>query len=237
MYPAKPYKTVEVAGGDSTFFVCLDGKPLKTPKRIALSLPSRELAEAIAEEWWGQGASKTPMIDPAAMPFTRLAFAALDMTAQHRRRLADEILAYGRSDLLCYRAEAPLALKMRQAEAWDPLLSWARERLGARLSVGFGIAFLEQPPESERAFAAAIGACDDFALVALRDAASLTGSLVLALALKEGRLDAAEAFALSRLDETFQNETWGSDAEAEARAARLARGLAAVERFLRLARS
>lgn len=228
---AKFYKTVSVGEDAGAFVVRLDERPVKTPARALLALPAKKLAEAIAEEWRAQ----EEMLDPAAMPLTRLAYAAIDTAPQHRARIAEEILGYGGSDLLCYRAEGPQALVARQVEAWNPLLDWAAERFGARLAVGAGIAFVEQSKESREAFAAAVTGRDDFTLVALHGAASLTGSLVLGLALVEKRLSAEQAFALSRLDEIFQSEAWGLDAEAEARAARLGRELAAMDRFLRLA--
>jgi chaperone required for assembly of F1-ATPase len=228
---AKFYKTVAVGEDGGAYVVRLDDRPVKTPARALLTLPTRALAEAVAGEWRAQ----EDVLDPATMPLTRLAYAAIDTAPHHRARIADEILAYGGSDLLCYRAEGPQALVARQAVAWNPLLDWAVERYGARLAVGTGIAFIEQSVESRNAFAAAVGTCDDFTLVALHGAASLTGSIVLALALMDGRLSAGEASALARLDETFQNEVWGRDAEAEARAARLGQELAAIERFLRLA--
>jgi chaperone required for assembly of F1-ATPase len=229
---ARFYKNVDVAEERGTFVVCLDGKPIRTPHRANLSLPLRDLANAIAAEWRDQ----VELVDPSNMPLTRLAYAAIDVAPAHRLRLTDEILAFGKTDLLCYRAEAPAALVARQITGWDPLLDWATERLGARLTTGTGIAFVEQSAQAGEAFAAAIRPCDDFALVALHGASSLLGSLVLTLALAQGRLDAAGAFALSRLDETFQAEVWGRDAEAEARAARLAVELQAIERFLALTR-
>jgi chaperone required for assembly of F1-ATPase len=228
---ARFYKSVDVAEANGAFVVRLDGKPLKTPARAVLASSSRALADAIAAEWRGQGQT----LDSASMPLTRLAFAAQHAGAI-RDRLEQEIIAFGRSDLLCYRAEAPAALVARQAGAWDPLLAWAEERLGAKLAVGSGIAYVEQSPDSQAALAAAAKTRDTSALVALHGATAITGSLVLALALLQGRLGAAEAFALSRLDEAFQTEAWGRDAEAEARAGRLAAELAAIERFLRLAR-
>lgn len=228
---AKFYKTVDVEDRDSGFVVWLDGKAILTPHRAVLGVGSRALADAIAQEWRDQVST----IDPQAMPLTRLAYAAIDAAPAHRARLIDETLAFGRTDLLCYRAEGPSVLVARQAEAWDPLLDWARQRFGARLLTGKGIAFVTQPPESLAAFAAALGPCDDFSLIAHHGAASLLGSLVLALAMVHGRLDADDAFALSRIDEAFQVEAWGRDAEAEARASRLADELKALERFMRLA--
>jgi len=229
---ARFYKAVAVAGVAGRFTVLLDGKPVKTPNRAALDLPGQELAEAIAVEWRGQGEK----LDPATMPLTRLAYAARDVGAAQRARIATEILGFGRSDLLCYRAEAPAALVARQAANWDPMLDWAASRFGARLAVGTGIGFVTQSEAALAALALPIEGCDEFALVALHGATSITGSLVLVLALLDERLDAAEAFRLSRLDEDFQAEAWGRDAEAEARAARLARELSAIAQFLRLCR-
>ncbi len=229
---AKFYKAVETGKDSGGFVVRLDGKPVKTPARALLALPTPKLADAIAEEWRAQ----TDVLDPTTMPLTRFAYAAIDAAPMHRARLTEEILAYGKSDLLCYRAEAPAALIARQNEAWTPLLDWAAQRFGARLKTGTGIAFVDQPAESQEAFAKAVRDRDDFALVALHGAASLTGSLVLGLALVEGRLTADKAFAFSCLDETFQAEAWGRDAEAAARAERMGAELAAIERFLTLSR-
>jgi chaperone required for assembly of F1-ATPase len=229
---AKFYKAVETDKEGSGFVVRLDGKPVKTPARSLLALPTLKLADGIAAEWRAQ----TDVLDPTTMPLTRFAYAAIDVAPTHRARLTDEILAYGKSDLLCYRADAPAALIARQNEAWNPLLDWAAERFGTRLRTGTGIAFVDQLAESQAAFAKVVQGRDDFALVGLHGAASLTGSLVLGLALTEGRLPASEAFALSCLDETFQAEAWGRDAEAAARTERLGAELAAIERFLTLSR-
>jgi chaperone required for assembly of F1-ATPase len=228
----KFYKTVDVADESGALVVRLDGKPVKTPRRATLAVPTHALAEAIAEEWRAQDAT----LDPASMPLTRLAYAAIDIVPTHRTRIRDEALAFGRTDLLCYRAEAPAKLAARQASAWDPLLDWAVEEFGARLAVGAGIAFVDQSVESVALLGHAVARYDDLGLAALHGAASITGSLVLALALAEGRLNASEAFALSRLDEAFQNESWGTDPEAEARAKRLLGELVAIERVLRLTR-
>jgi chaperone required for assembly of F1-ATPase len=229
----KFYKAVETAEDGGVFVVRLDGKPVKTPARALLALPTRKLADGIADEWRAQ----EDVLDPTTMPLTRFAYAAIDVAPTHRARLTDEILAYGKSDLLCYRAEAPAALITRQNDAWNPLLDWAAQRFGARLWTGTGIAFVDQPAESQAAFAKAVEGRGDFALVGLHGAASLTGSLVLGLALVEGRLSAEKAFALSCLDEIFQAEAWGRDAEAAARAERLGAELAALGRFLSLSHS
>ena len=220
------YKEVSVADENGAFHVLLDGRPIKTPGRWQLALPTRALAEAIADEWRAQ----EEIIDPKSMPLTSLAMGAIDSAADER---ADQALVFAKSDLLCYRAEEPAEVVTRQAASWDRLLDWADERYGARLAVATGIVFVEQPPEALAALARAVRGRSPFHLTAIHAAAAITGSLVLALALAERRLTAGEAFATSRVDEAFQAEKWGEDAEASARDARLAGELAAIERFLR----
>jgi chaperone required for assembly of F1-ATPase len=220
------YKDVSVAEEGGAFRILLDGKPVKTPSRKSLIVPTRALAEAVAEEWRGQGET----VELAEMFITRLATAGADANRGH---IGEQLLVFGKSDLLCYRAEAPRELAARQVAAWDPLLDWAHQKFGARFAVATGIVFVEQPAEALLALEKAVWDRDDFVLAAVHAAASITGSLVLALALAERRLTAEQAFAASRLDETFQAEKWGQDAEAEARTARLAGELAAAERFLR----
>jgi chaperone required for assembly of F1-ATPase len=225
------YKQVSAtAAPDGGYTVLLDGKPIKTPARTTLILPSPALAEAIADEWRGQGET----IDPRSMPLTRLAFAAIDTVAQDRARVAERVLCFGRSDLVCYRAEAPPELVARQTSVWDPLLEWLAEMHSARLLVGAGISFVEQPADALLALEQIIWRHDDFALAGLHSAATITGSLVLALALSSGRVSAAEALMLAMLDEDFQAEKWGRDAEAEQHRAQSLADLSAAERFLRL---
>jgi chaperone required for assembly of F1-ATPase len=221
------YKIVSIGEADNA--ILLDGKPVKTPQRAILAVPIRELAEAIAEEWRAQETD----IKPETMPLTRLAHAAIDGAA-HRELIAEEALGYARSDLLCYRAEYPDDLVIRQARQWGPLLDWLHEAHGARLKTATGIGHVEQPGEALDRLADRVEQLDPFALVALHTATSITGSLTLGLALVGGRLTAADAFALSRLDETFQSEKWGRDAEAEARATRLLADLEATKRFVQL---
>ncbi len=225
------YKEVSVGESDGGYAVLLDGKPLKTPSRSAYVVQSRALAGALAEEWRAQG----DVIEPATMPLTRLVNTALEHVPINRGAIADQMLAMGKSDLVCYRAEAPEALAARQAEAWDPWLDWLEERYQARLATGQGIAYVEQPAEAVLSLEQAIWNQNDFGLTGLSAAATILGSLVLALALVEGRLGAADAFRLATLDEAFQAEKWGAVAEARARQDRMAAELAAVERFLQLA--
>jgi chaperone required for assembly of F1-ATPase len=186
----------------------------------------------VAEEWRAQ----EEQFRPETMILTKLANTAIDRVRPNRRPAIEQVLGFGRSDLLCYRAEAPEALVHRQAAAWDPLLEWARERHGVGLVCGAGIAFIEQPPETLAALERAIAGHDDFALAALHAAATLLGSAIVALALSAGHLTADQAFAAAQLDEIFQAEKWGIDHEAATRSQRKAAELADIARFFALVR-
>jgi chaperone required for assembly of F1-ATPase len=225
------YKDVSVEKTPAGFRILLDGKPVKTPGRHDLLLSTHALADAIAGEWQVQDEE----IKPAAMPLLRLANTALDGVAKSRGEVIAAILRFGEHDLICYRAEEP-KLAARQQGAWDPMLGWAACRYGVKLYTGAGVTHVAQPPESLTRLRDAIAAFDDFALAALHVLVSITGSLVLGLAVAEGTLDSAQAFALSRMDEDYQAERWGRDDEAAARAAALAREMQAAAAFLIAAR-
>ena len=224
------YKEVSVAGA-GPFAIHLDGREVKTPRRATLSLPTRGLAEAVADEWRTQGEE----VKPAAMPLTKLANTAIDRVAGREPAVIDKIMAYS-NDLLCYRVSAPPDLVMRQEIAWNPLIDWAAGRYGAQLTTQVGITHFPQPEEAIAALRRAVEAFDPFALAALHNAATILNSLVLTLALAEGRLDAEAAFVLAHQDERYQAERWGEDHESVLRARALAAELAAVERFIRLAK-
>lgn len=230
---AKFYKKVDVAPSGEGFAVHLDGKPLKTPAKAVLILPTAALANEIADEWEGQGET----IDPAAMPLTKLANTAIDGVVTHRADIAAAILNFGRNDLLCYRAEAPAELAERQAAAWNPQLLWLAARYGAKLDVTAGINAIVQPEAAMESLSRALNAYSDFALTALHVLTGITGSLVLGLGLAEGRIDGETAFALSRIDEDYQAEKWGADDEAVRRAAALRRELDKALEFLTLSRA
>jgi chaperone required for assembly of F1-ATPase len=224
------YKSVEPRAVDGGWGVVLDARPLRTPAKRELRLPSEKLAAAIAEEWDAQD----PDIRPETMPLTRLAATAIDRTAEKRTEIVAETAAYAGTDLVCYRAAHPPALAARQEAVWQPLLDWAAGRYDAGLQITAGIVPVAQSPASLKAYAAAVASLDDFCLTALQAATAACGSLVIALALFEGRLDADAAFAASQLDETFQIEAWGEDSEAAARRAALAADIAATARFFEL---
>lgn len=223
------YKAVSTSEADGGWAVRLDGRPAKTPAGRPLRLPNPALAELVAAEWSAQGES----IVFAHMPATRLAFTAIDRVPAAREAVAGEAARYAGSDLLCYFAEAPDALTHRQAERWGPVLDWAETELGLRFERAAGIVHRPQPPETLARAEQLAAAQDDFGLAGLAYAAPLFGSAVLALALQRGRLSGAEAFDLSRLDEAYQEELWGVDAEAAARAAAMRGEAEMLDRWFR----
>jgi chaperone required for assembly of F1-ATPase len=196
------------ASEEGGFPVLLDGKPVMTPRRRALAAPMPELAAQIAAEWNAQG----ERIDPAQMPLTRLANAAIDTVAEARAAVADEVAKYLGSDLVCYRAEGPAGLVERQAQAWDPVLAWAHEALGARFVQVQGVVFSAQPAEAIEATRAAIPS-DIWRLAAVASVSGLTGSTLLALALAAGAHDAKTVWTAAHVDEDWQMAQWGRDAE------------------------
>jgi chaperone required for assembly of F1-ATPase len=224
------YKTVESRAVEGGWGVFLDGRPLRTPARRELCVPSASLAAAIAAEWDAQETD----IRPDRMPLTRLAATALDRTIIERDKIVAETANYAGTDLVCYRAEHPPALAARQHAAWQPLIDWAAGRYDAGLAVTAGILPQPQSPASLKTFAAVVASFDDFRLTALQALTATCGSLIVALALAEGRIDAETAFDASQLDETFQIEAWGEDLEAVQRRAALADDIKASARFLEL---
>jgi chaperone required for assembly of F1-ATPase len=212
------YKEVSVAADAGGFAVLLDGRPVKTPGRNALRLPTAALAEAVAAEWRAQGDE----VQAVTMPLLRLANTVIDGVADNREAVIAATLRFGENDLLCYRAHQPPDLAARQAESWDPLLDWARQRWGAAMRVAQGINHVDQTPDALEALREAMRGYDAFTLAGLQVIASVTGSAVLALAVVERRLSPAAAFAASRIDEAYQAEKWGVDADAAAREDRLA---------------
>lgn len=187
--------------------IALDGKPVRTPGRAPLILPTQALAEAVADEWLAVEGD----IDPRAMPLTGLANAAVDRIAPDSAAFAAGLAAYGESDLLYYRAELPEPLVERQAAAWDPLLDWARRRYDVHFETATGVMHRAQPPATVARLAEAVAALDPFRLAGLSPVVTVGGSLVAALALLEGAADADTAWNATRLDEDWQTEQWGAD--------------------------
>jgi chaperone required for assembly of F1-ATPase len=224
------------AGVDETpqgYRVLLDGKPIKTPGRRELLLPTQALALAIADEWRIQGDE----IVPISMPMLRMANTVLDGVSQTREAVIAAILRFGEHELICYPAPSPVELAALQAAEWAPMLEWVYSRYGVRLLASTGVVPVEQPPEALARLGEAVAIHDDFALAALHVTASITGSLVLALALADGAINIAQVFQLSRIDETYQAGLWGEDAEAAARARGLAREMDVAAAFLAASRA
>ena len=208
------YKSADAAPHEGGFAVTLDGRVARTPAKAKLVAPTEALARALAAEWAAQG----EVLEAHAMPLTRLANSALDGVAQAMAETAAATAAYAGSDLVCFRAEETPALSARQAAAFDPVLDFAERRLGARFLLAGGIMPVAQPEPALAAVRAAVEAhADPFALTALADLTSLSGSALIALAVSHGELDAEAAWAAAHVDEEFQIERWGRDAEAQAR--------------------
>jgi len=225
--PRRFYKAAAVAEQEAGFAVTLDGRTAKTPAGGRLTLPTRALADAIADEWAAQGDA----IDVAAMPLTRLVFTALDRAEDAHDALALSLARYAQADALCYFAEAPQDLVSRQIAEWSPVLDWAAQALGLHFVRTTGVVHTPQPPETLARVAELARALDGFSLTGLAFAAGLFESAILALAVQRKRLSGLEAYALSRLEEGYQEERWGVDAEAAVRVEGLRRDAAAVERW------
>lgn len=224
------YKDVSIGQGNA---VLLDGRPVKTPMRASLTLPNAALADAVADEWRAQGEE----IDPRAMPLTGLSNAAIDRVAVGHDAFAAGLAAYGESDLLCYRAEDQPDLSARQDAVWNPILDWARKRYDVSFTLATGVMYKRQPTETVARLKEAVLARDAFELAALSPIVTISGSLVIALAIAEGARAPDEGFEAAHLDELWQAELWGEDALAvQTREAHLADFMAGV-RLLELLRS
>ncbi len=232
MSVARPrfYRDVSVLSAVRGYGVLLDGKPLKTPAGAVVELPTKALAEAIAQEWRDQDEK----VRTETMILTKLANTAIDRVAGNRRLVVDQSLAFGRTDLVCYRADGPADLVQRQSSAWDPLIEWLRRRHGAELQTVSGLTYVEQKDSALRALEAAVAGYDDFVVTGLYAAATLCGSLTIALALIDGRLDAGQAMAAAQVDEDHQAERWGRDLEIAAKSAAKGRELIEITRFIEL---
>ena len=212
------YERAEITETADQFGVALDGRPVLTPARKPLAAPSRSLAALLAEEWDAQ----SEVIDPATMPLTRLANTIIDGVAAAQPEVAAEIAKYLGADLVFYRSDTPEGLVARQSSAWDPILDWARETLGARFVLSQGVMHVPQPGSAMVAAAAAIPRDDAWRLGALHAVTTLTGSALIALALMHKRLSLDAAWAAAHVDEDWNMEFWGRDTLAvERRAFRL----------------
>jgi chaperone required for assembly of F1-ATPase len=218
---------VEQEGG---WGIALDGRPVRTPARAPLVMPGKSLADAIAQEWREAGEE----VDPRAMPLTGLANAAIDRVAPDRRAFAAGLARYAEADLACYRAQGPGALVERQSARWDELLGWARRRFDVDFVTTDGLIHVAQPSATVERLAQAVAALDAFHLDGLSPLVTLGGSLVAALAVLEGAIAPEAAWDSVTIDEHWQRDQWGADAEAEAALEDKRRDFLAAARFLSL---
>lgn len=226
------YKETGVDEGEGGFRVLLDGKPMRTPAKAVLVVPTRALAEAIAAEW--AAVPEKAEINAAHLPLTRLAATGIDRVVSRRDEVIADTSKYAGSDLLCYRAAGPDSLVGLQRERWDPLLAWTAERHGAHLVTAQGISFVDQPVEARARLHEAVAAHGDLALSALYNLTHTAGSVVIALAVSDGRLDGAGAFTAAQTDELYQVDRWGDDPIAEKQREGVRRDIEAAARFLSL---
>jgi len=224
------WKDVAVGEEGDGWAVTLDGRPVRTPARATLVVPTQALANGIAEEW----RSVDGEVDPRAMRLTGLANAAIDHVAPQRNAFAGGLAHYAEADLACYRSDWPPELAERQAAAWDPLLAWARRRYDVDFSTTSGLMHVPQPQATIEQLAHAVGTLDAFRLAGLSPLVTIGGSLVAALAVLEKAMTAAEAWQAVSVDERWQLEQWGGDAEADAALENRRRDFLSAARFLQL---
>lgn len=221
-----------VRPSEAGYAVHLDSRPIRTPAGRPLLLPTAAMAAAVAEEWQAQ----QEVVEPGTMPMTRAANSALDKVAVQREAVIDMLAKYGGTDLLCYRAERPAELVAREAAAWDPLLAWAEATFGARLAVTSGVMPTDQSQDALSRLALPMDGMNDLELTGFHDLVTLSGSLVIALAVHDGRLAADGGWCASRIDEDWQSEIWGIDAEAAEEAEIKRRAFLDAYRVIDLAR-
>lgn len=224
------YRKASTAALPEGFAILLDGTPIKTPAGKTLAVPTRALADAIVGEWLAQDEK----INTATMPLTQFAATAIDKVTGDRKSMIERMLAYVQTDVLCHRVADPPALRLRQNEVWDEPLSWARQRYDIHLSTTASILAIPQPPEAVERLSKVLDAANDWEMIGMQTAAIATGSIILALALKEEAMNAAAVFAAAELEFTFQAEKWGSDPETERRQAAVLFDLKACESWFTL---
>lgn len=212
--PKRFYKDVTVTQVDDGFSVQLDGKPVRTPGKALLAVPTQPAAELLAAEFNAQQET----INPVSMPVVRLVNTAIDGVATDLQAVLEDVMRFSGSDLVCYRADSPQELVQRQADAWDPILDWAQATLGARFILGEGIMHVAQPREAVSAVGIWLKQREDaFRLSSIHLMTSLTGSALIALAVEAGAITPDEGWKIAHVDEDWTNEHWGEDAEATAR--------------------
>ena len=224
------WKEVSVEGGEGAWTIRLDERLVRTPARAALAVPTKALADAIADEWRTVGED----IDPRAMPLTGLANAAIDRVAQERHAFAGGLARYAEADLACYRSDWPPELVSRQAESWDSLLAWARRRYDIDFGTTSGLLHVPQPQATIEQLAQAVASLDAFHLAGLSPLTTIGGSLIAGLAVLEKAMTAEQAWQAVSVDERWQLEQWGSDSEAEEALDNKRRDFMSAAKFLEL---
>ncbi len=213
--PKRFYKSATVGAHADGFAVLLDGKSVRTPGKAVLVTPRQDIADVIAAEWSAQG----EFIDPKGMPLTRLVNSAIDGVAGQEAEVAADAAKYAGSDLVCYRSDGPEALAALQALHWDPVLAWAKDAFGVKFRTSVGVIHVAQPAQAVPRVEAALAGLKPFELAGVHSMTTLTGSVLLALAVTRGNLDPAAAWTAAHVDEDFQISQWGEDAEAVLRRA------------------
>ena len=224
------WKEVATSSGKNAFGITLDGKPIKTPAGAELLVPNANLAEAIAKEWNEQGEN----VEPYSMPMFQFSLTALDRVAPQRHVIIDEIASYGASDLLCYREAQDRNLKQHQQKVWQPYLAWFEEQFEVSLSVTEGVMPISQSPQAIKRMGEIVAKYDNFALAGLHSLTTLTGSLVLGMAVAKEYVSAEKVTAAAFLDMLWQQEKWGADEEAEQLLLARIESLLEAERYLAL---
>jgi chaperone required for assembly of F1-ATPase len=204
------YKAVTAVPAGEAFEIHLDGKPIRTPGRALLTAPTEKLAETIVEEW----AAVKENVEPHMMPVTHIAYTAIDFMPAHRDEVVDAVVKYAETDLVCYRAEGPRKLQEFHANAFDPMVEWLAERFGVRLAVTQGVIPVTQDPEHLKAIREIIEGIDDLRLAALREIATITGSVAITLALWDNAIDPDTAWSVAQVDEDYHTSIWGEDPHA-----------------------
>ncbi len=229
--PKRFWSTVSVEACPEGFSVRLDDRPVRTPAKRAFVLPTQAIAGRVAAEWDAQ----EEQVDPATMPWTRSANAAIDKVATQRREVMDHLAGYAGTDLLSYRAAGPVELVLRQRETWDPLLDWLASRHGVRFEVTRGVMPVEQDPACVSRLAQGMESMSSFQLTGFQELVTLSGSFVIALAVADGAFPVQDLWSASRLDESWQAEQWGEDVEAVEESVRKMRAFLHAAELFRLA--
>jgi chaperone required for assembly of F1-ATPase len=219
---------------DDGFTILLDDKHLRLPGSGPLNVPFPALATAIATEWAQAGGEPKKDFTPDDLPLTRLASTAQIRIRQHRPNIIAQLAAYGMNDLLCYRADNQPELAELEAATWQPWLDWSARTHGTQLQTTTGILPITQNPENLAAFTTALNQMTDYQLAALGVITPLLGSLILGLALTAGALTPDAAVEIAHLGETWQEQRWGTDAEAAARRLKILEDIAISTSFMAL---